>query len=415
MGILLAGGKGSNILADARSCVASPVEDTLFPRAGLFDGRLGDLFKFSAAGAASLTFDLGQATNGDMEGTFPGTNWSNASTGTGTAVQSSTFKRGGTFSVKVNGGASGVGIYRHARLLRTGFRYRPIAYGRNTTSAVCKLRVYNPETRKYLQASGGAWGASSADVATTNTTSFVAMNTNFTVEGFKTCGRREYVLVYFDLVNTQNEDVYFDDFDFWPEWDFGAVFGHNFDALLAPELRSSTDNFSGSNVLVATMTPKRPAFYSKAGASVTSQYFRLNLPSANARGIASLGELFLSQYLAPRRGMSAVTGTSSTSTEQPQIEAGDQVFLLSDEERVTLEVPIQALVTADHEEVRDEILARSSGSGYPMVIVPDDIDDPDLIVFGRRPATSLLRRSDGRQMRETTLTIRGRPYATVVG
>jgi hypothetical protein len=393
----------------------SPAADALFPPAGLTDGRLGDTTKFSAAGAATITADLGQATNGDMEGTFPGTNWSNASTGTGTAAQSGTFKRGGASSAKVNGGASGVGIYRHIRQLRTGFRYRAVVYGRDTTSATCKLRIFNPETRNYLQASGGAWSAASADVASTATTSFVAMNTNFTVEGFKTCGRREYVTIYFDLVNTQNEDVYFDDFDFWPEWDFGAVFGHNFDSALAPELRSSTDNFSGSNVLVATMSPKRPAFYSKLGASVTSQFVRLNLPSANGRGIASLGELFAYQYLAPRRGMSATSGSATVSTEQPQIEAGDQVFILSDEERPTLEVPLLGLVTADYEEIRDEILARSAGSGYPMVIVPDDVDDPDLIVFGRRPSMATLRRADGRQMRDTTLVIRGLPYATVVG
>lgn len=414
MGILFCGGRGANILADARTITISPGEDALFPKAGLTDSRLGDVFKFSAAGAASITADLGQATNGDMEGTFPGTNWSNASTGTGTALQSGTFKRGGASSAKVNGGASGVGIYRHSRQLRTGFRYRVVVYGRNTTTATLKLRVFNPETRNYLQTSGGAWSAASADVATTATTSFVAMNTNFTVESFKTCGRREYVTIYFDLVNTQNEDVYFDDFDFWPEWDFGAVFGHNLDALMAPELRSSTDNFSGSNVLAVAMTPKRPAFYSKLGASVTSQYARLNLPTANARGIAALGELFLSQYLAPRRGMSSVSGEASTITEQPQIAAGDQVFVLSDEEVLTLEVPLLGLVTADHEEIRDEILTRA-GFGYPMVVVPDDIDDPDLIVFGRRPSSARVRRADGRQMRETSLQIRGLPYATVVG
>jgi hypothetical protein len=415
MGMLICGGNGANLLTTARSVTLAPVADTLFPAAGLYDDRLGDVCKAGTAGAFTVTADLGQATNGDMEGTFPGTNWSNASTGTGAVAQSNTFAAAGTFSARVTGGASGVGIYRHSRQLRTGFRYRVTVKARNTASAVAKLRIYNPETRNHLQSSGGAWSAASADVATTNTTSFVTITTNFTVESFKTCGRREFVTICFDLVCTQDEFVYFDAFDYWPEVDFVAVFGHNLDAGIAPQIRYSTDNFGASDTLAVAMTPKRPAFYEKLSSPITTQYFRFSLTTANARGLATMGELFISQYLAPRRAMSAVVGSATVTGEQAQIEAGDQVFSLSDEERRMLEVPLQGLVTADHEEIRDEVLTRAAGSVYPMVIVPDVDGEPDLIVHGRKDASSSWRRANALQLRETSLRIRESPYATVVG
>lgn len=413
MGMLIMAGRDANVFASARSVTPATAENSLFPVANMVDGVPGIEGAFNAAAAGqSLTFD-NSISHADMEGTFPASGWSNASTGSGAVAQSNTFAHGGTYSARVTGGASGVGIYRLTKTVRTGFRYRLSVWARDTATATAKVRIYNAETRNHLQASGTTWSAASADVATTATTSFVQLTPYFTVESFSACGRRDRVTLYIDLVCTQNEYVYFDDFDLWPEVDFVGVFGHNIDAGMAPTIRSSTDNFGAVDVLEATLAVQKPAFYKKLSAPITSRYVRVVFPTANVLGAPRIGELFGSQYLAPQRDVSAVVGEFEVSTDRRQIVSDYQAFLLSDDPETSLVMPMQLLSLANYKEVRDEIIERSRGSASPLVVVPEDTLDPDLVVMGRLAGKQAYRRLP-LAIRETSLIVEGLPYATVV-
>jgi hypothetical protein len=329
-----------------------------------------------------------------------------------TPVRSATFAKTGTYSAALSGGAAGTSTLRITKQLRTGFRYRLSVWGRDTATATCKVRVYNAETRNYLQTSGGAWSAASADVATTATTAFVKMTSNFTVESFAACGGKDRVTVYIDLVCTQNEVVYFDDFDIWPELDFVGIFGHNLDAGMAPTIRSSTDNFGAVDDLVATMTVLRPAFY-KTFTTITAQYVRIVFPTVNVLGAPKIGELFGGQSLAPLAAISSEAGAYTISTNRRQIVSDYQAFTLSDLPETSLVVPAEMISTAEYDDFRNEIVGRSEGSLYPLVIVPDDTSEVALVVMGRLGNQQDYRRLPP-EIRHGALIVQGLPYATVV-
>ena len=414
MGILVSAGKWANVLSTARAVTVSPAADALYPASALYDGVPGKEGAWAATAANDyVKADLDIATNGDMEGTFPGSGWSNASTGTGATAQSNTYAKAGTYSGRVTGGASGEGIYRFTKVLRTGFRYRLSVWGRRTTSATGKVRVYNAETRRYLQTSGGTWSSGSADVATSSVSSFTEMTVNFTVEGFYVCGSRDTVTIQIDLANSANEFYYFDEFRLWPEIDFISVHGHNADALMAPQFRSSTDDFSASDVLEATMTVRRPAFYSKLGSAITKRYVMLKFTTVNSRGPIRIGELFCGQYLAASEKTSASFGTMAVTVENRQAVNGYQAFPFQSDPIVTIDVPLKAFAATGFAEIRDEIVARSEGSRYPLVLVYDTIDDADLVVMGRLASVFGYSRRL-KEIREMTLRVESLPFATVV-
>lgn len=414
MGMLVCVGRDANVFATASVVTPSTAMNTLFPIGGLTDGVPGVEAAFNAAAAGqNWTFDLAlSGLNGGMEGTWPASNGANVSTGTGAAVQSATFVKIGAASTRCTGGASGVGRYRLKYSLRTGFRYRLSVWGRNTTTATCKVQIINAETGRYLQVGGASWGAA-VDCVTTATTTFVEMTVGFTVESWATCGNKDRAEIWVEMYCSQNEFVYFDELQIWPELDLVAVLGHNIDVANGPQIRTSTDNFGAVDTLAATMTPQRPAFFSKLVSSITRRYVRITFPLANVAGAPKLGELFGGQYRAPARGVSAVVGEAVVSIDRPQIVSDFQTFSLADFARTSLALPMHLLTSANHKELRDEIVGRSAGSLYPVVIAPDDVLEGDLVVMGRLGGAQAYKRMPVDQ-RETSLVIEGLPYATVV-
>jgi hypothetical protein len=317
--MLYAAGEHANLLGRALSVTLSPAVDALFPASNLGDGRP----------------------------TRPAKHGSNA------ANPSVTFDTA-AFTPQ---GAGTVTI-----VVRSGERRRITSTG--TTS----ISIQNLSTGKYLT-TGSAWQAGATSCLTS------AGSRDYQVESFSLC---QAALVLLKIVITSGTGVWDQ-----PRWNALGVIGHNLDPGLTCEMRSSSDNFSGSNVLEVTGSILQPAFYFYDGtAGITNRYGRL-LHTGTNQATPWYGEIFPcwleSSVDRPDVGM-------EIQYEEPQVRnagpLGDtHVYNLAPWPRRIARMQFDQLATTGAIETRQEIILRCRGGAYPILLVP--VESEPMVIHGR--------------------------------
>jgi hypothetical protein len=226
---------------------------------------------------------------------------------------------------------------------------------RISVAGTANVSVQNLSTGKYLT-SGAAWQAGSTYCLT------AAGTLSYTVESLTLCQSPTVSLKITWSASTATD---------WPQWNAAILFGHNLDVGLTVELRSSTDNFSGSNVLEVTGAILQPAFFMKASATVLNRYGRIALTGTN-QATGWLGEVFPcfleTATDAPEIGL-------EVRLEEPQIRNvgpfGDAyVYPLATRPRRIVQMQFDQLATTGAIETRQEMVLRGRGGMYQMVVVP---------------------------------------------
>jgi hypothetical protein len=317
--LLYAAGQYLNLLERALSVTMSPAADALFPVANLWDGRP----------------------------TRPGKHGSNGANPTITADLAA-FTPAGPATYNVTA--------------RAGERRRLNSSG--TTS----ITLQNLATGKYLT-STGAWQVGSVACMS------APGDLNYQVESITLCQAPSVTLKIVVTSGTTVGD--------WPACNAVVVFGHNLDPGLTVEMRSSTDNFSGSNVLEVTGTIRQPSFMLLDSTPSYNRYVRLALTGTNT-STPWYGEV-CPCYL--ETAVTTLGVDHDVQREEAQIRNegsfGDaQVYLLSTAPRRVAKFAFN--VDSERErEVREELVWRSRGGAYPAIMVPTSSDAEPLVLFGR--------------------------------
>ena len=163
-----------------------------------------------------------------------------------------------------------------------------------------------------------------------------------------------------------------------------GVHGHNIDSgVTAIQLRKSSDNFSGSDVLVATMTKAFPTFFVTFG-STSFRYWRLKFVGTNAAPI-EVGEWVLGAkstltnaqlIVNPWAYNEIMPQNRQVGTNVPQAFANN----LTTARQRSIEISFLAKSYAERDELRDLFTDTKFGE-EPLVCVPDP--DDEIIIHGR--------------------------------
>lgn len=321
MSVLYAAGRYANLFERALSVAMSPAADYRFVTANLYDGRPSRPARHESNGASpSITADLAAF----------------ASAGPGTYTF--TVRAGERRCVTVTGGAA----------------------------ITCTVR--NLATGHYLT-SGSAWQAASANVLVD------AGTVTYQVESFTLC---QAATVTLQIVMGGGATV-----ADWPACNAIAVWGHNLDPALTVEMRSSIDNFAGSNVLEVTGAIQQPSFLLLDTTPSYNRYIRLALTGTNQTTpwYAEVIPCYL-ETAVTTLGLDpeVVYDWAQIRSEGPYGETS--VYPLSTWPRRLCKWRFN-MEEAQEREVREEVVFRCQGGAYPLLFVPVSTDTPPAVLFGR--------------------------------
>lgn len=381
-------------------------EDSLYPRANLFDGVVANPFKFgSIAADCSITADLNLVNNGGAELNAM-TGWTNVGS---SPTTSTTQKNDGTYAFRIttNGDAFYQVVY-----LRAGatYRFQGGVYG---GGGAVQANIGLLDLRS---------GAALVSTITRTAASWAVTGpTSFTVPAFST-GRYDMVPVQISCTQSGGAGTtYYDSIYLWPAWDFVSVHGHNIQQNLSVELRRDTAAFAGAGTLIATMTQYRPAFYS-AFAQVTDRYMRLKLTGTVGAGaggaVAAIGPTYIGELVVSQRLTSAAYpsfGYPLQSSRRVVRPGAGRAFIADTDERRRIALDFRYRSGAEYTEARD-FLQRSAFGGFPLVVVPDDADpqEPELVLYGRPDAAEWERQRAFLHVRDAPLLVVEDPFPTFV-
>ena len=387
--MLILAGRFSNSLALARSVVATS-EDANFPVSNLGTGEPWEPFIFgSAVTDGTITADISTVLDGGFESGVDGSAIDSAANtpwviSVGTPTYSTDQAFAGTRSALLN--SAGEEFYQDIDAV-AGKQYRiEGAIWGDGTNAV-ELRLQNRSTGRWLT-SGGLWQSSPTAWATRTVASFANQTLSFTVEDI---GHGNVKLRYFARKVAGTDPGYVDEMVLHPFVNFISIHGHNINDIIATELRYSTDNFSASDNLRATLTKRRGRFYGSVAETV-ARYWRLKFVGTNTEAI-SIGEWVLGEALATLSGGPAPRIPYNLDHQMPQVVAETSGRVthrtnLSTEDlyRITLDFEH---VTGNYEQLRDRLL-RAANWSEPVVIVPDPARYE--VIHGRPPSVAQVTR-----------------------
>ncbi len=372
MSLIFLAGEKLNILEQAATVTPSPAADSLFPVTNLCAGTPQEPFQFSAtASASTITTDLNIVLNSGLEDWTTGDpdNWEKEENGSSAVTEETSLVNGGSSAAKLTSVSNAdVLIYQDLTCL-AGWRVNLEAALRGDGSVPVRLRIRCLETGKYYT-SGGSWTTTPTDYATRTTASYADTTVTLSLDDWEITLLHQ-VTLRLEFAVTETGVGYVDDVHAWPSWDFGSVHHHNIGANVTIQLRSSTDNFSSSDVLKATMTRARPTFFSSLGSYVDGRYARLKLDGANYAAI-QIGELVLGQKRTVSKNPSFPYGQGF---EMIQLEAHDmgstpyRVNLSPDELRsFNLRFSHSA---SQRDDIQIQLCKRSNWGEKNVVLVPD--------------------------------------------
>jgi hypothetical protein len=374
--ILVCAGELANLLARA-SVVGATSEATGYPLSYAYDGRSSEEFRFASAVAdGAVTADLNLIANGSME-TSTLSGWTDRSVGTSNSIgeELTNFDTGAKAMkmILTTAGASNYAQGTWDVSVRAGERMTLNARLRGNGTVYARIRVRNLQTGKYLT-SGGAWGTVQ-DAGTRQTASYATTAITFTVETFAQCLGPTATLRVTVLANEASNTgtVYADNVYLWPSWDLMSMHGHNVYPTITAQARSSTDNFSGSDVLKATFTLAAPTCYAYLGVTpCDDRYARLKFVGTPHEAIR-LGEIVVARVTALARPPSdGAELTYSHPDIVSETAAGEQyVRPLAEWPRRVFALKFNRLSATQKAEAENEVFRRSAGRAYPLLVVPD--------------------------------------------
>jgi len=357
---------------------SSPAGDAFFGASFLGDQRCDAPFRFSSIAADSyVNVDLNLVTNGDAE-LGNATGWtSNGGTLTADAVT----KNNGTYGLKLTNGAAGE--YYQDVTVRAGeaMKLEWALFGGGGAIAAA-IRLQNRQTGKYLQP-GGTW-STAIDIDSQTTAAWKpggagTSTLQFTVESFATC-MKDQVTLRLAIRLSASGTVYFDDISLYPATDFCGVFGHNIDAVLAPELRSG---ISGATLESSfSFAVRQPLFFAVASSPIYQRYLRLKLTGTPVVQ-TWIGEWLLGQLSSFQRNSSGPAKIAYARRQvRYEMRSGMLVAAAIGPEPVrTVTLPFQHELLAQWQQLRDELFRRASGGVFPALIVPTEAES-ELCFFG---------------------------------
>jgi hypothetical protein len=372
---ILTGETLNSILTAVTPPVMNPVADPLYPATQLYDGKPYLAAKFGTAVVPSdITADLNavpwpgfEATTGPADTAYAAT-WGQIYTTRDTAIKNS-----GAASLRLN--SPGGTVTTLASFLVTPGQRRKLEWAiRGDASVACFIRAGCFETGRYLT-SIGTWTSSGlSDVDTQTAAAFKTGSIQYTVESFATCGYAPLVRM-FVFVGTTGAG-WLDDIYDYPATDFCGAFGtKNWDAAMVPELRSSTDNFTGSDVLQSTMAHAKPVISVRLAAPVYHRYWRLRLPSFTGLTIPGLGELVLGQSTALLRSPNlapTITWKESGQIRRGALSGAMRARNLSGWPTREVELTFRFKDQASFRQHRDELWRGSRGGAIPAILISSD-------------------------------------------
>jgi hypothetical protein len=365
---------GQYLNAVARGVVTVSDADALFPQTNLYDGLPGQQFKFGTNGAdRAVTVDLNIVANPGFE-TSTLASWTSSSTGTGTTAEELAIFHAGAKALKMGGGAAGVGSRYQDLIVRSGERRQLDCWLRGDAAVSARVRVQNLQTGKYLT-SAGAWDAAAQDVGSQLAAAWAQVTRSYTVESYDTC-QALTVTLRITLLCNQNGFGYADDVTDYPTLNFCGIFGHNVAPVVAPQFRSSTDNFGAVDTLEATLTPYQPTCFAYLSTPFTRRYARLKLSGTNV-ATPYLGELVLGY------AEDAVTARAVEYDEAlrlAQLRTIERSYVLRSKTSRQWQLPFRRHGTAATSE-RKEIFDRTAGGSIPLVLIPTNAGTD--VAYGR--------------------------------
>lgn len=397
--MLWLGGTRYNAVSTGNGVTASPSADALFPTTKLYDGYPGDIFKFgSLTSAPTLTADLDMIAGvGGFESWTGGSpiGWTEADAGTGDVTQQSvsgTLVHSGNFSARYAAGDTSASTYLDL-VVRAGQRLAfTIALRGDGGLGGVTMSIRNQQTGNYLN--GGAWDPAVNEVITGPTdASYTVFDPTsdptacvFTVEDFATVGG-PLTTIRIQLLNDRPTTIgWADSFSIWPVINFASIHGHNIDPRSAPVFRASTDNFSSSNVSIATPTVVKPALYSSFTAQTLYRYWRVAFADTNSAAIY-VGEWVLGEATTMTAGpMYPYEPTySAQQVRVPRRFGAPNVYAMGSQALRTVPLKIQCTSLASRTEFFQEW--NRCLDGTPVVVVPYTGTGHTDVVLGLLPET----------------------------
>jgi hypothetical protein len=388
-----------NFLEQARLITPSPALDANFPVARLYDGYADAVAAFATNTASPLyTVDLALldkdlVDNGNLD-SWPGgvpTGWAVTTSGGGAVTEATAgeARSGSAAKVKKNGGAASI---KKTYKVRTSQRILFDLYLRNAAAGQAQAQIYNPLTKKYLTGAM-AWQSGQAYFATASTTSYVQKTNSFTVEDWRAHGDAPITYLELSIHDTGagggSDYALVDDVFLSPHWNALVLAGHNIEAGMAPQMRSSNDNFAANNVLEASPAVRQPSMFAFASTAIAKRWARLQLTGTQSSisGAAWLGELAITYLETALRGFN--DGSDLRYLPDNTVNAGPGGKVIASQTarqrrrvlRVTVEPGTVGANDAEIREQRDEITGRSHGALWPLIVVPHNSED--IVLHGR--------------------------------
>lgn len=372
-------GLRANILERENVGIVVSSENTLFRKERLTDHRPSQEFRFDAAAADdAITVDANQVGNGNLQ------SWIDANTpndfsaivsGSGAVTQ--TDIGGGDFVARLTNGASGNAEIVQDLVFPSGERIRAL-WGSRTTNvdSPAEVEVYNRITGKYLTSDGVTWSSTQQNFKTYAGLTQTDQVEEFTLEGpLETLSHEVTIQIRFHMdgaAASRTND--WDDVFLFPFVNYASVHGHNILPRVTVELRSSTDNFSGSDVLQATFELAKPTFFATITTAVAFRYWRILFSGTNDDPIR-VGQSAIGQ--ARQLDRNPFQRGFQVNELQPQrtaetVHSGEQWRTnLTDLHQRMIRLRFRWCDTA-LDQLRDEIMLRTRRGLDPMFIVADD-------------------------------------------
>jgi hypothetical protein len=319
-----------------------------------------------------------------FSGGLPGAQW--GKTSGATLVRNTSVPRTGAGCLEVQGTAgTDYGYFDVPVMAGEPWRFGEM-WGRTTAGVGSVIiRGRNLHTGKWLK-DDGTWQTAQQDLLASSSSSYVratgAGNVDFTIEEPTSTMPREMTLRFFYYANGAN-GAFYDDCYIWPRNNFTSIHGHNIAQSVLVELVSGTS--PGPTTVRATMTPRRPSFYSTF-TEITDRYVTLRFTNSdvNPGGAIFIGEWVLASSRTLVRNPNYSIRRSFLDPQQREMtEAGPQrAFALTEGNRRRLRMVFDENSLAAFQDWRDVLVGGTRNGLYSCVLVPDDTD-AEVAIFGK--------------------------------
>lgn len=377
MSLLFLTGQNFNLFSRGGTVSVSPSAASGYPASGLYDDD-PSLPHIAGSISADSYMRVRQsnalANPGFETAAFSG--WTDGHVGTGSNTDTTTGAevRTGLRSAKLAGtNSSNYGSLYQFITVRAGAPRKATVYIKTPSSGTAKLFLRNYKTGLYYN--GTTWGARSAAVSQAATGSWVAMSVEYTLESYSAC-RADTVLLVWEIA-CESGTVCFDDCTDFAGVNFASIHGHNYGQVI-PLVQSSDDGSSWTTR--ATMTIKRPAFYSYFS-TIYAEYWQIMLIGLNDvapyTGEAVLG-FAIETDAYPQWGMVAEDEFPGVRHETPNGRV--TAYNFTTDPRRSLRMTFEAYSTAELAELQEDLWWRSAQGRYPTVIALTDTSE---VFYGR--------------------------------